>query len=737
MYYWRVIYINLEAFLFMIRYISILISLITILFCDDTISGYVYDGLEKPIENVQVSISNSILGTTTDSLGYFSLYVDLKLYNSISFSHIAYNNKTLNITDQFIVVYLEKEVHSTNQVFVNAIGYNTFVKDSPVITQIISSKDIEKSPYSSINDLIEFEIPNVQKVHDPHGNDRVKIQGLDNKFLVFLIDGDRISGEFAGNIDFSLISISDIERIEYTKGGLSSVYGSDAIGGIVNIVTKKNNNPISGSLSVNYDLPNLQTYNAGLGIKYKKLKYKIHADINSSPGYDLTSFSPLSKTVEEYSFYNISNEVKYIYDNGELSFRNKLYERKVNRYNSIFNINTLEYDTVLHQQNPRYYDYKNSINHKHLISKNLSYELNISHEKYNKSFYFPYYYSAYPSLDGETKKGSIPTRTDALLKLKTNISDHFINLGFDFSNETYQSFNIIGSDGVTIEDQSIFSDERKKEVNEYSMFITDKYIYGKIDIVFGNRLTKYSTYSWQSIPFLSLRYPTDKYNFRFNYSKGYRIPGLKEMFYNFLGHNPPIFGNINLKPSMSNHISFSIESRKNKNSYVEIYINDIYDMISTENRVDGMHYVNKDNVTLFGMNSSFNKKINDNVEAEFICSFTDGNSNSEYLLEGISLVSINSKLSWNFYNKLIMIYSMQYNSSKNVIMFDSGLRNELDAYSISNLIIVGNWKNLNFKVGLKNIFDYMDPMRSDENSNEYLNTTDPGRRAYLSLGFKI
>ncbi len=721
----------------MIRYILILLSLISILFCEDIVSGYVYDSLNQPIENVQVSIDNSSLGTITDSLGYFSLNVDLTLYKTISFSHIAYNNKSIDISNKIMAVYLEQEVGNANQVFVNAIGYNTFVKDSPIITQIISSKDIEKSPYSSIHDLIEFEIPNVQKVHDPHGIDRIKIQGLDNKFLVFLIDGDRISGEFAGNVDFSLISLSDIERIEYTKGALSSIYGSDAIGGVVNIITKGNNNPINASLSINYDLPNLQTYTAGFGLKYKKIKYKMNVDMSSSPGYDLTSFSPLSKTVEEYSFYNILNEFRYIYDNGEVIYRNKLYERKINRYNSIFNINTLEYDTVLHQQNPRYYDYKNSFNHKHLVSKNISYEFNISYEQYNKSFYFPYYYSAYPLEKGETKTGSIPTRTDALLKLKTKISDHFINLGIDLSKETYQSLNILGSDGVSIEDESMFSDELKKEVDEYSLFITDKFIYKNIDIVFGNRLTKYSSYSWKSIPFLSLRYPTDKYNFRFNYSKGYRIPSLKEMYYNFLGHNPPIFGNINLKPSISNHISISIESRKNKNSYVELYINDIYDMISIDNRIDGMYYVNRDHVTLFGINSSFNQKINDNIVAEFICSLTDGNSNSKYLLEGISLISINSKLSWNFYDKLYMVYSLQYNSSKNVIMFDSGNTNKLDAYSISNMVIVGDWNKLNFKFGLKNIFDYMDPMRLDESSNEYLNTTDPGRRFYLSLGLNI
>ena len=63
------------------------------------------------------------------------------------------------------------------------------------------------------------------------------MQGLDNKYLLFLVDGKRISGEFAGNLDFRMLDISNIDRIEIVEGGMSSLYGSSAIGGVVNIIT--------------------------------------------------------------------------------------------------------------------------------------------------------------------------------------------------------------------------------------------------------------------------------------------------------------------------------------------------------------------------------------------------------------------------------------------------------------------------------------------------------------------
>ena len=113
------------------------------------------------------------------------------------------------------------------------------MKDTPVITHIITSEEIHNSPYNSIRDIIEFVMPNVQKIHDPHGNDPIKIQGLDNKFVVFMIDGNKISGEFAGNIDFSMMNLINIDRIEFVNGAMSTLYGSSAIGGVVNIITKK------------------------------------------------------------------------------------------------------------------------------------------------------------------------------------------------------------------------------------------------------------------------------------------------------------------------------------------------------------------------------------------------------------------------------------------------------------------------------------------------------------------
>ena len=480
-------------------------------------------------------------------------------------------------------IIMFKQSHDVKDVVVSSFGYSTKIKDTPIITQVITSADIENSSYTSFEDIMQFAIPNVQWVHDPHGTNRVKIQGLENSFTVFMIDGKRISAEYAGNIDFSIISISDIERIEFIKSGMSTIYGSDAVGGIVNILTKRYTDPFNLSFSYLNDLPSIHSASIDFALNKEPFHIKIHGDYNESPGYDLTDYSPLSKTSEEQSYAKLNTTIEYRNHNLKIDYTNRLYRKSVNRYNSIFNATTLDWDTTLYQQNPRYYDYSNSLSINYLVNKKLDIDIQFAHELYNKSYYFPYYYSEYPNPIGEIKQSALPTRLDILSTTRWSIKNHILYSGFEYVRESYQSFDIIGADGVSIEDESVFTDESDRKLNEYSFFVTDKFFINQFEFVIGTRLTKYSSYDWTMIPSASVRINHKLFNYRINYSRGYRVPSIKELYYDFQSHPPPIYGNPNLRPSQSRYISLSVESRKLKNSYIEIYINNVNDMISYAN----------------------------------------------------------------------------------------------------------------------------------------------------------
>ena len=111
--------------------------------------------------------------------------------------------------------------------------------------------------------------------------------------------------------------------------------------------------------------------------------------------------------------------------------------------------------------------------------------------------------------------------------------------------------------------------------------------------------------------------------------------------------------------------------------------------------------------------------------------------NLKNYLEGISNHSVNVKLNYKLLNNVNVIYSSRYTDSKNIILFESGLKKSLEAHSISDILLSLKYRDVNMKFGVKNIFNYSDPSRNDSSSNEYLTSVDPGRRIYFNIGLNF
>ena len=237
------------------------------------ISGTVLDNKNNPIANVTIESKDESF-TRTNREGYFMISVDSAGLQDITFKHIAYKNKTINLdsrTKDLKIIVLEQNFLSNNEIVVTSRLKETKIKDSPILIHIINENEIKETSYSNIEELIEFAMPNVQAVNDNHGMQDIKIQGLNSKYIMFLVDGRKITSEFAGNIDFSGFNVNNIDRIEIVRGGLSTVYGSGAMGGVVNIITKNTNNPIWLSYNSFYDSPKQFSNALNFGFNQKKI----------------------------------------------------------------------------------------------------------------------------------------------------------------------------------------------------------------------------------------------------------------------------------------------------------------------------------------------------------------------------------------------------------------------------------------------------------------------------------
>lgn len=147
------------------------------------------------------------------------------------------------------------------EITVTAGGYEQSVKDAPASISVITAAEIAKKSYTDVTDVLK----NIPGVHIQGGGveQSVMIRGMGADYTLFLVDGRPqqdnqafgLNGQQAGTPINFLPPLDSIERIEVIRGPASSLYGSDAIGGVVNIITKKVDNRLGGSVTTEYIHP--------------------------------------------------------------------------------------------------------------------------------------------------------------------------------------------------------------------------------------------------------------------------------------------------------------------------------------------------------------------------------------------------------------------------------------------------------------------------------------------------
>ena len=179
----------------------------------------------------------------------------------------------------------------------------------PLPALIITQKDIEKSNSTRLSEILN-EQAGLITIPDFGGGEGIQLQGLDSQYTLILIDGLPIIGRSAGTLDINRFSTGNIKQIEIVKGASSSLYGSEAIGGVINIITKRPAEGFESDLS--YYTGSNNTNDANLLMNYKKNKIGFTLFTNSykSDGYDLDENDELN-TVEPFKNYTINSKATF------------------------------------------------------------------------------------------------------------------------------------------------------------------------------------------------------------------------------------------------------------------------------------------------------------------------------------------------------------------------------------------------------------------------------------------
>lgn len=210
--------------------------------------------------------------------------------------------------------------YSLDAVVVTATRTQMTVKEAPSAVEIVDSKKLEQTQAKTLHDALKGAL-GVNVFNDFQGRSNVSIRGSESRHVLIMVDGKRMGGELSYNSanawDVDRIRMEDVERVEIIRGPAGALYGSDAIGGVINVITKTPNKTIA---TINYEYG---WYENGKGAGYKsnlylqgaekQYSYKINAGLNNNRPYDVFEGN-------DANFYGknqpLSLNVGYAFDNG-------------------------------------------------------------------------------------------------------------------------------------------------------------------------------------------------------------------------------------------------------------------------------------------------------------------------------------------------------------------------------------------------------------------------------------
>lgn len=216
----------------------------------------------QPISGAFVFINYSY-SAYTNNHGLFLIQDIPQGKYEIKISHLGYKLYSGEVTIESSLkdfnITLESSLIELDEVIVSTSKTEDYIKNSPYSELLISAKEIESKPLQSFADIVKNQ-PGVSLLRDGVWGTEISIRGLNRENIVTLIDGSRILTATDIAARLSMVNLNDIERIEIIKGASSSIYGSGATGGIVNIITKSpslyNTFSINGNVSAQYNSVN-------------------------------------------------------------------------------------------------------------------------------------------------------------------------------------------------------------------------------------------------------------------------------------------------------------------------------------------------------------------------------------------------------------------------------------------------------------------------------------------------
>ena len=468
--------------------------------------------------------------------------------------------------------------YTLNPVVVTGSGHHQRLKSTATPVHVLSRQEIKEQGITTFDGALTRMMPQVSMAPNSMGT-FLRLNGLGNKYILILINGQKLTGDISNNVDLNRINMARVKRIEVLDGAASSLYGSDAIAGVINIITDQptqqlvsltSDTRVSGHGQLTENIA-LDIYKNGFG-SYTSFSrdqadsYRIN-DVEYVKGSETETQPTIAPFFTGYRANLVGQKFTYAPNehlalNAGIDYSYKITDRPETRKDIT---GGTDYEM-------RYKGLRWNVGgiYKFTSRNSLQADFTVDRFRYGKQYDVATKTNAIGDYVQSKKQRSMEGQLKAILGLMKNSTTIF---GADWRKDylTATSGNI---------NQNAYT---AAAFAQHEMLFFDR-----LTATVGLRLTYHETFNWHLTPKATLMYAPGNFRLRATYSAGFRAPGLDELYYHYFSVNRGkaqiIFGNKDLKPEKSNYFSLNAEYRTNILAVsVTGFLNRINDMVIRQN----------------------------------------------------------------------------------------------------------------------------------------------------------
>lgn len=422
--------------------------------------------------------------------------------------------------------------------------------------KVIDQEKIQQMAAVNLRDVLSNQL-NVRLSQDNILGAGMSLQGISGENVKILVDGVPVIGRLNGNIDLSQINLSTIERIELVEGPLSVQYGTNALAGTINLITKK-----AGAKKANISLSSyyesIGTYNLNLEASLRFKKHRLQANLgrNYFDGWndERPFYVPKVRLADSSRYLAWKPKEQYL---ANLAYQFQMKKTELGITAGIFQ------ERIVNRGMPRapfgetafddYYDTRrmdNSIFFKRRFSRYWSVNALAAHnyfQRIKKTFY-----KDLTTLEERLSANSGDQDTSAFRQWMSRASFVRHLQGAKLNYELGYDLNYESASGKRI-------DQQQSAMGDYAVFATAEYqATKKLVLKPGLRYAYNTAYRTPVVPTLHLKWTwSERHSIRASYARGFRAPSIKELYFVFVDINHNIIGNRNLRAEQSDNYTLA------------------------------------------------------------------------------------------------------------------------------------------------------------------------------------